>query len=74
MGAKDVENKVEALEKQLSEMESAIRRMAQENNDLVAMVSKVVAESSATKSTVEALRKELEKRAKKEALLGRTNY
>lgn len=74
MAVKDVEGKVEVLEKQLSEMQSAIRRMAQESNNLVSMVSKLSSDLTTVRGELATFKKEADVKAKAQGQAGVTRY
>lgn len=71
---KELEEKVNALQRQLTDMEGAIRRIAQENNNLVAMVVKLSDDLSASKGEVALLKRNAEAKAKADAKAGVTKY
>ncbi len=71
---KELEERVSALQNQLTDMEGAIRRMAQENNSLVSMVAKISDDLNASKADVATLKRSAEARARAEAKAGVTKY
>lgn len=74
MTAKELEEKVSGLQKQLSEMEGAIRSLAQENNSLVSMVAKISDDLQGSKADLAVLKARAEAKAKADALAGVTKY
>lgn len=71
---KELEERVTALQAQLSDMEDAIRRIATENNNLVSMVAKLSDDLSSSKADVATLKRNAELKAKADARAGVTKY
>lgn len=74
MTAKELEDKVNGLQKQISEMEDAFRRLSQENNNLVGMIAKLSDDLGTTKIDVTNMKRAAEAKAKAEAKAGITKY
>lgn len=58
---KELELKVESMEKNIFELQNAIRKISQENNEILKMVSKVNDMSENSKTQLETLKKKMEK-------------
>ena len=71
---KELEEKVNALQRQFTDMEDAIRRLAQENNNLVGMLSKLSDDLNTSKGEVAMLKRNAEAKAQADARAGVTKY
>ncbi len=74
MSQVEVETRLTSLEKSLDELQSAIRRIFQENNGTLSTLSKISETLSTVKAEVSTLKQEANDKAKKDLTLGRTNY
>jgi septal ring factor EnvC (AmiA/AmiB activator) len=74
MVGKEVEARLAGLEKSLEELQSAIRRIAQENNGTLTTLGKISEGLATVKAEVATLKTESEIRTRNELNLGRTKY
>lgn len=74
MTAAETEARVKGIEKSMDEMQSAVRRIFQENTATLTTLSKLSEDVATLKADVALIKKNIEDKAKKELSLGRTNY
>jgi peptidoglycan hydrolase CwlO-like protein len=74
MTTKEVESRLLGLEKSLEELQSAIRRIFQENNSNVSTLAKVSENLAKVQAEVATMKLEAEEKAKRDLKLGRTAY
>lgn len=70
----ETESKLKAIDKSIDDFQNAIRRMAQESNSVLTIVSKLSEDVAVLKSDVALLKREQQEKEKKALALGRTNY